>query len=80
MGDLSPPLSTKVDTYIIHMIKYTRPSPSIFCILKVIKNWMVGRSEEMMHHAWCANQTFQHLTFFRNHFEVFMVMLIVTCM
>ena len=29
MWDPSPPLSTKVDTDIIHVIKYTRPSPSV---------------------------------------------------
>ena len=32
MGEhsLPPPLSTKVDTDVIHVIKYTRPPPSIF--------------------------------------------------
>ena len=27
------------------MIKWTRPSPSVFCILQVIKNWTVERPE-----------------------------------
>ena len=34
MGDPSPPLSTQVDTDVIHVIKWTRPSPSIFAYCK----------------------------------------------
>ena len=42
-GGSLPPLST-VDTDVIHVIKYTRPSLSVFAyIQQVIKNWMVGR-------------------------------------
>ena len=35
-----PPLSTKVDTDIIHMIKWIRPSSSIFVIKKT--GWLEG--------------------------------------
>ena len=35
-----PPLSTYVDTDVIHMINDTRPSPSDFAYCK---NWTVGR-------------------------------------
>ena len=40
MGDTSLPLSTEVDTDVIHVIKYTRPSPSVFAYCK---NWTVGK-------------------------------------
>ena len=39
-GPLPSSLSTKVDTHVIDMIKWTRPSPSIYAII----NWTVGRS------------------------------------
>ena len=42
-GPLPPPLSTLVDTNIIHMIKWTKPFG--LRILQAIKNWMVGRPE-----------------------------------
>ena len=37
ISDPSPPLSTKVDTDVIHMINDTRPSPSIFAYCKQSK-------------------------------------------
>ena len=43
MGDPTPPLSTEVDSDVIHMIKWTRPYPSAFAYCKRSKNWMVGR-------------------------------------
>ena len=40
MGDSSSPLSTKVDTDVIHI---NGPGLPPFCILQAIKNWAVGR-------------------------------------
>ena len=37
MGDPSPPLSTQVDTDVIHVIKWTLPSPSVFAYCKESK-------------------------------------------
>ena len=36
-GIPSPPLFTKVDTDVIHVIKWTRPSPSVFAYCKLSK-------------------------------------------
>ena len=42
--DRGPPLSLCLSIPdVIHVIKYTRPSPSVFFILQAIKNWTVGR-------------------------------------
>jgi len=44
IGDPSPPLCYHgVDTDILHIIKPTRPSPSVFAVLKVIKTGWWGR-------------------------------------
>ena len=43
IGDPSRPLSTKVDTDVIHMIRWTRPSPSVFAYCKRSKTgWWEG--------------------------------------
>ena len=42
-GGPLPPLSTLVDTDVIHVIKMDQAFPLHFCILQAIKNWTVGR-------------------------------------
>ena len=38
-----PPLSTQVDTDVLHMIKYTRPPPSVFAYCKHLRTgWWEG--------------------------------------
>ena len=56
MGDPSPPLCTKVDTDVLHMIKYTRPSPSVFayCKRSKIGQWKGLRMKLLGTHAVCV--------------------------
>ena len=40
---LGTPPHPLVDTDVVHTIKWTRPSSSVFCILQAIKNWTMER-------------------------------------